>query len=75
MRHLSMLSYHQFQSNPLDFENYYLRKIRFEIGERHIATYNMSFQNDEVRSSNAGALDEQIDLTQFRWITLNPTWH
>ena len=70
-----MLAYHQLQSNPLDFENYYLRKIRFEIGERHIATYNMSFQNDEVCLSNEGASYEQIDWTQFRWITLNPTWH
>ena len=36
------------QVNPLAFENYFLKRISFEIGERHIATYKMSFDNKEV---------------------------
>jgi len=36
------------QKDPLNFENFALKQISFELAERKLATYKMSFVGDNV---------------------------
>lgn len=36
------------QSNPVEFNHYNLKKISFELGEKKICEYNMSFSPDSL---------------------------
>lgn len=38
------------QEDPLNFENHYLKRITFELAERTLASYTMSFEDGKVYS-------------------------